>query len=197
MPPVLPRTISGKSGWKRLYFPGLRRLRTLRWEFVADCTAVTVMALAWIGSLAWLAPRTGVSPALLVSLGFLLPFLLWNWTVGIVVYLHHTAPGLRWFDDRREWLRVAAQATATRYLRLPPLIESLLHQIMAHPVHHLDGTIPCYRLKAAQHRLMELLPEIRPVRLTWRYYRDCVRHCKTYDFATDTWQLFSPAGTLA
>jgi fatty acid desaturase len=27
--------------WKRLYFPGLARLKTRRWQFIADCTAVT------------------------------------------------------------------------------------------------------------------------------------------------------------
>lgn len=183
--------------WKRLYFPGLARLRTVRWQFVADCTAVTVVAVLWMSGLAWFGLRTGVSPGLLVVLGLVAPFFLWIWTVGLVVYLHHTAPDLRWFDDRREWLRDAAQATATRHLSLPPLLESLLHQIMAHPVHHLDGTIPCYHLKAAQRRLMELIPEIKPVRLTWRYYRECVRICKTYDFSARAWRPFWPAGGVA
>jgi acyl-lipid omega-6 desaturase (Delta-12 desaturase) len=179
--------------WKRLYFPGLARLRTRRWQFIADCTLVTAFALVWAGALALLAPAGGVAPWLAVVLGFVLPFVLWTWTVGLVVYLHHTAPEIPWFDDRRQWLQVAAQATATRYLRLPSLMESLLHQIMAHPAHHLDGTIPCYRLKAAQRRLTELLPEVRPVRLTWRYYRECVRICKTYDFSRSMWLPFSAA----
>ena len=68
---------------------------------------------------------------------------------------------------------------------------------MAHPVHHLDGTIPCYHLKAAQRRLMEMLPEIKPVRFTWSYYRECVRICKTYDFSAGTWRPFWPVGQLA
>ncbi len=182
--------------WKRLYFPGLARLRTRRWQFIADCTTVTTVAVVWIAGLAWLGTRTGTSPALLVMLGAVLPFFLWTWTVGLVIYLHHTAPDVRWFDDRREWLRAAAQATATRHLSLPPILEQLLHQIMAHPAHHLDGTIPCYRLKAAQQRLMELLPEVRPVRLTWKYYRECIRTCKIYDFATGSWQPFSPSGGI-
>lgn len=183
--------------WKRLYFPGLARLKTRRWQFVADCTAVTVVAVAWIAGLALVAGPMGVSAWMLVTLGVILPFFMWIWTVGLVIYLHHTAPDLRWFDDRREWLKAAAQATATRHLTLPPLFETLLHQIMAHPVHHLDGTIPCYHLKAAQRRLMEMLPEIKPVRLTWRYYRECVRICKTYDFSAGTWRPFWTAGQLA
>ncbi|MBN8281444.1 MAG: fatty acid desaturase [Gammaproteobacteria bacterium] len=183
--------------WKRLYFPGLTRLKTVRWQFIADCTAVTVVCIAWVAGLVAAAAATGTSALLLVGLGLVLPFILWIWTVGLVVYLHHTAPDLRWFDDRREWLRQAAQATATRHLTLPPLLESLLHQIMAHPVHHLDGTIPCYHLKAAQRRLMELLPEIKPVRLTWGYYRECVRICKTYDFSANAWRPFGPAGREA
>lgn len=180
--------------WKRLYFPGLVRLKTRRQEFVVDCTAVTVMGVAWIGGLAWFAASTGVSPWLLVGLGFVLPFALWIWTMGLVIYLHHTAPELRWFDDRREWLRTAAQATATQHLRLPGFLEVLLHQIMAHPAHHLDGTIPCYHLKAAQQRLLELLPEIQPVRFTWRYYRDCLRTCQVYDYAAGGWAPFPAVG---
>ncbi|MEO7385922.1 MAG: fatty acid desaturase [Gammaproteobacteria bacterium] len=176
--------------WKRLYFPGLARLKTRRWQFIADCSAVTAMGILWMVGLAVVGYRIGASPALLVTLGVLLPFFLWIWTVGLVIYLHHTAPDLRWFDDRREWLKAAAQATATRHLTLPPMLESLLHQIMAHPVHHLDGSIPCYHLKAAQRRLMEMLPEITPVRFTWSYYRECVRICKTYDFSAGAWQPF-------
>ena len=176
--------------WKRLYFPGVARLKTKRREYVADCMAVTLMAILWIGGLAWLGLQTGTSPLLLVGLGALLPFVLWIWTVGIVVYLHHTAPEIRWFDDRREWLRSTAQATATRHLQLPAFLETLLHQIMAHPVHHLDGTIPCYNLKAAQKRLLELMPELQPVKFSWAYYRDCVQTCKIYDFSRGSWQPF-------
>jgi omega-6 fatty acid desaturase (delta-12 desaturase) len=176
--------------WKRLYFPGLARLRTRRTEFVADCTAVTVMGVAWIGGLVAAAFATGASPWLLLGLGFALPFALWIWTMGLVIYLHHTAPDIRWFEDRREWLRDAAQATATRHLRLPGFVETLLHQIMAHPAHHLDGTIPCYHLKAAQQRLLELVPEIEPVRFSWRYYRECLDTCQVYDYAAGGWRPF-------
>jgi acyl-lipid omega-6 desaturase (Delta-12 desaturase) len=182
--------------WKRLYFPGLKRLKTTRSEFWLDCTLVTVVAALWIGGLVFAATATGSSPWLLVTLGFVVPFALWIWTMGLVIYLHHTAPDVRWFDDRRRWLREAAQATATTHLRLPGVFETLLHQIMAHPAHHLDGTIPCYHLKAAQNRLLELMPELKPVRLTWRYYRDCLRTCQVYDYSAGGWAPF-PAASRA
>lgn len=180
--------------WKRLYFPGLARLRTTRPEFIADCTAVTIAGVAWVGGLVWAAVATGVSPWLTVGLGFVLPFALWIWTMGLVIYLHHTAPDVRWFDDRRVWLREAAQATATTHLRLPAFLEVLLHRIMDHPAHHLDGTIPCYHLKAAQQRLRELMPELTAVRFSWRYYRDCLRTCQVYDYAAGGWAPFPARG---
>ena len=45
--------------------------------------------------------------------------------------------------------------------------------------------------------VVEMLPEIKPVRFTWSYYRECVRICKTYDFSAGTWRPFWPAGQLA
>jgi omega-6 fatty acid desaturase (delta-12 desaturase) len=179
--------------WKRLYFPGLARLRTTRAEFILDCTLVTVAGLAWVAGLVWAALASGISPVVTVGLGFVVPFALWIWTMGLVIYLHHTAPDVRWFDDRRQWLREAAQATATTHLRLPAVFEMLLHRIMDHPAHHLDGTIPFYHLKAAQQRLRELMPELTAVRFSWRYYRDCLRTCQLYDYSSGGWKPFAAA----
>lgn len=176
--------------WKRLYFPGLAKLGTRRREFVLDCTLVTVMAAVWVSALVYAAAQTGASTALVLVCGFLVPFLLWNWTVGLVIYLHHTAPDVRWFDNKQEWMREAAQATGTAHLVMPWPMGAVLHNIMEHPAHHLDSGIPLYRLRAAQRRLGELLPGVRPVRLTFAHYLDCVRQCKIYDYAHRTWRPF-------
>lgn len=179
--------------WKRLYFPGLAQLKARRWQFVADCALVTVAAGVWVALLVAGAMVTGTAVWLALVLGFAVPFLLWTWTVGLVVYLHHTAPDIRWFDSKREWLEAAGQATGTRHLTMPAPLNSLLHHIMEHPAHHLDGTIPLYRLKAAQAKLLELLPEITTERFSWAYYKRCLESCKTYDYAASEWRPFPAA----
>lgn len=176
--------------WKRLYFPGLSRLGTRRPQFVRDCTLVTVAAAVWIGGLLYAAARLGLPAVPVLLAGFVVPFLLWNWTVGLVIYLHHTAPDVRWFDNKREWMQEAAQATGTAHLVMPWPLGPLLHHIMEHPAHHLDSGIPLYRLKAAQRRLGEILPEVRPVQLTFAHYMDCVRQCKLYDYEARSWIPF-------
>jgi len=183
--------------WQRLYFPGLRKLHAKRLEFKADCWLVTVFAALWIGGLVLAAPLVGAPAWLLVTLGFVLPFLAWNWTMGLVIYLHHTAPDIRWFNTRREWLQETAQASGTQHLTMPGVMESLLHHIMAHPAHHLDATIPLYRLEAAQRRLLELMPELKAVPLTFAYYRDCIRTCKVYDYAAGCWRPFPEAAAAS
>lgn len=182
--------------WRRLYFFGRYHLGSRRWQFTADCLLVTAAAAAWIGGLVYAAGVTGQPAWVLLVSGFVVPFILWNWTVGLVIYLHHTAPEIRWFDSKRDWLKESAQATATIRLTLPGPFGALLHHIMEHPAHHLDGTIPLYRLKKAERRLEELLPAVQHQRLTLRFYRECVRRCKLYDYSRQAWSVF-PAGPAA
>jgi omega-6 fatty acid desaturase (delta-12 desaturase) len=69
---------------------------------------------------------------------------------------------------------------------------ALLHYIMEHTAHHVDMTIPLYRLKAAQAMLEEKMPGrivVQP--FTWRWYFDTVRRCKLYDYQARCWTDFS------
>ena len=63
---------------------------------------------------------------------------------------------------------------------------------MEHTAHHVDMSIPLYRLKKAQTMLEDLLPERIVVQdFSWRWYFDTARRCKLYDFRTRTWTDFS------
>jgi omega-6 fatty acid desaturase (delta-12 desaturase) len=68
------------------------------------------------------------------------------------------------------------------------VLDALLHRILQHPAHHLDMTIPFYRLQAAQQRLQELAPrQVQVRRLSWSYYWQVVRECKLYDYGNRRW----------
>lgn len=173
--------------WRRLYFPRGKNSPGERSEFFWDSMLVTVFAALWI---AGLAVYSHGSIAVSLVLGFLIPFLVWNWTVGFVVYLHHTHPDFVWYADKSSWLKEQGILHGTVRYRIRPWWNFLLHNIMEHAAHHLDAKIPLYRLKAAQTALAKLVPEIPEIELSMRTYWRTVRECKLFDFERKVWVRF-------
>jgi acyl-lipid omega-6 desaturase (Delta-12 desaturase) len=178
--------------WRRLYFPGRGHAPGNRGEFFWDSTLVSVFALGWI---TWLVVAGSASGgvghvAFVLTVGFIVPFLVWNWTVGFVVYLHHTHPDVVWYADKSAWLKAQGILHGTVRYRVRPWWNWLLHNIMEHAAHHLDPRIPLYRLKAAQAALARLVPDIPVVELSLRTYWRSVRECKLFDFERRRWVGF-------
>lgn len=176
--------------WRRLFFPNRREMPTRRFEFLADSVLVAAAAAIWIGGVSWAAHGLGESVAVALLCAFVVPFVLWNWTMGLIVYLHHTHPEVAWHDDRKAWQREGAQLSSTIHLIMPGPVGPLMHHIMEHPAHHLDATIPFYHLRAAQRRLKEIGANFRTSRFTLAHYLDCVRTCKLYDYQAGHWVPF-------
>ncbi len=173
--------------WRRLYYPRGKNSPGKRKEFFWDSTLVTVFAALWIAGLALFSTGSfGVS----FLLGFLIPFLVWNWTVGFVVYLHHTHPDFVWYADKTSWMKDQGILHGTVRFRIRPWWNFLLHNIMEHAAHHLDAKIPLYRLKAAQTALAKLVPDIPEIELSMRTYWRVVQECKLFDFKSKTWVRF-------
>jgi omega-6 fatty acid desaturase (delta-12 desaturase) len=77
------------------------------------------------------------------------------------------------------------------HLTFPLHIGAMMHHIMEHTAHHLDMSIPLYKLKQAQSKLEELLPGrivVQP--FSWKWYFQTARDCKLYDFKTDSWARY-------
>jgi acyl-lipid omega-6 desaturase (Delta-12 desaturase) len=176
--------------WKKLYFASRKEIGSSRRKYKLDSLLVSAVAVLWLGVVAAVAGATEQSFALLVVLAVVVPFLLWNATIGFVVYLHHTHPRIAWFKNRQEWQRNRAYLTATARVRFPFGIDRLLHSIMEHNAHHLNPGIPMFRLRAAQQVLKDKFPDLCDYRLNWRTYMDSVRRCKLYDFSEHAWLDF-------
>ncbi|MGE0116095.1 MAG: fatty acid desaturase [Steroidobacteraceae bacterium] len=176
--------------WQRMFFPSRRQMPTPRAEFKLDSLLVATVAVVWIGLTYWYTRTHDTAFWSTLLCAFVVPFILWNWTVGLIVYLHHTHPDIPWYADKREWQRDAAQLSATLYLIMPGPLGPLMHHIMEHPAHHLDATIPLYRLKAAQQKLKELGAGFTTTRFTLGHYLRCVRACKLYDYQQQRWVPF-------
>jgi omega-6 fatty acid desaturase (delta-12 desaturase) len=182
--------------WLRMYFPNRRYMPTRRKVFILDGLLVTAVAVAWISGLIAAAGATGQSSWLLVLSGFLLPFLVWNALIGFVVYVHHTHTRIAWHADKPSWSAAQPFVSTTVHLTFKSWfgvdMDQVLHHIMQHTAHHVDMTVPLYRLKRAQAILEAKMPGnivIQP--FSWRWYFDTARRCKLYDFGSHRWTDFA------
>lgn len=184
--------------WKRMFFPSRRQMPTRRRVFLLDNLLVSAFGLAWFGGLAFGAVLAEQSVLLVLATGFVVPFMFWCAMIGFVVYVHHTHTSVQWHDDRAAWSRAQPFVSTTVHLTFPLAIGSVLHHIMEHTAHHVDMTIPLYRLKAAQAKLEAMLPgRIVIQRFTWKWYFETARKCKLYDFGRGCWTDYAGTPTSA
>ena len=177
--------------WRREYFPNAQNKPGDRPIFLKDNLLVTAFAIVWIACLIAGALATGQSVWIGLLTGFVLPFLFWNGMIGFVVYVHHTHPSVSWYDKKSEWLRAQPFVSTTVHLTFGFYWGALMHHIMEHTAHHVDMSVPLYRLKEAQNTLETLLPErIFIQKFSWKWYFDTARKCKLYDFENKAWLDF-------
>jgi omega-6 fatty acid desaturase (delta-12 desaturase) len=170
--------------------------------FVLDGLLVSAAALLWIGVVVLSARTTGQPLWLDLIAAFLLPLLVWNSLIGFVVYAHHTHPAIGWHADKAAWSASQPFVSTTVHLCFEPVlgldVDAVLHHIMQHTAHHVDMTIPLYRLKQAQALLERNLPgRIVVQKFSWRWYFDTARRCKLYDYDKACWTDFSGRPTSA
>lgn len=182
--------------WLHMFFPSRRHMPTRRRIFFWDCLLVTLFGVAWIGALIAAAHASGQSPWLTVAAGFALPFLVWNALIGFVIYVHHTHCDIAWHADKAAWLAAQPFVTTTVHLQFKRRfgidMSAVLHHILEHTAHHVDMSIPLYRLKQAQQLLEQRLPgHIVVQQFSWRWYFDTARRCKLYDYEHRCWTDFS------
>ena len=177
--------------WARLLFPNRANMPTRRAVFIGDGVLVSAFAGVWLAGLVATAATTGQSATWLVVAGFAVPFLVWNGLIGFAVYVHHTHPGVAWYEDKKAWATAQPFVSTTVHLTFRSAMGRVLHNIMEHTAHHVDMSVPLYRLPAAQALLeRELAGHIVVQRFSWRWYADTARRCKLYDFAARHWTDF-------
>ena len=182
--------------WNRMYFPNQGYMGTRRAIFWQDGLLVSAYALVWAGGLAAAAVATNQSVALILLMGFAVPFFFWCSMIGFVVYVHHTHVKVSWYDNKAEWTKAHPFVTTTVHLTFPFKIGAVLHHIMEHTAHHLDMSVPLYRLKDAQQMLEDMLPGrivVQP--FSWRWYFQTARNCKLYDFTRRCWTDYQGRAT--
>lgn len=177
--------------WRRMYFPSRQYMPTRRPVFTADSLLVTGAALVWILALVYAASVTGQSWLWLLFSAFVLPLFVWCALIGFVVYVHHTHTSVSWYDSKEDWAAASPFVSTTVHLTFGAGISSFLHHIMEHTAHHVDMSVPLYRLRKAQAVLEEKLPgRIIIQRFSWAWYFQTARRCKLYDVEKACWTDF-------
>jgi omega-6 fatty acid desaturase (delta-12 desaturase) len=184
--------------WNRMYFPNGGYMGTRRAIFWKDGLLVSAYAVLWAGGLTAAALATDQSVAMVLLMGFAVPFFFWCSMIGFVVYVHHTHVKVSWYDDKALWTKAHPFVTTTVHLTFPFNIGAMLHHIMEHTAHHVDMGVPLYRLKEAQRLLEERLPgQIIVQPFSWRWYARTARHCKLWDYEAACWTDFDGRPTPA
>jgi len=115
------------------------------------------------------------------------PFLLWNYSIGIVVYVQHIAQDIAW-HSRREWTKFSGQMEGTTILHIPGYLNFFYHNIFLHVAHHVDMRIPFYGLPAATDALRKHYGSVVRERVYHlRQYFETTRTCKLFDFENGVW----------
>jgi len=170
--------------WKRQIFPKGK----IRPAFLWDSLLVMAFLVLQVTVYVWAAYRTDQSALMLVSLGIVGPFVIWLYMAAIVFYVHHTDETACWYDDESEWRAVQPNLDGTHGTGLPLHLDLLLHHALEHTAHHVNPSIPCYRLAEAQRTLEAHYPSEVPVRrITLRRYFEITRHCQLYDSIRHQW----------
>jgi omega-6 fatty acid desaturase (delta-12 desaturase) len=177
--------------WKREFFPNKTHMPTRRPIFFKDSMLVSVFGLVWVAVMTYAAMATDQSVALTLVMGVLVPFFFWNTMIGFVVYVHHTHVRVSWHNEKAAWTKAQPFVSTTVHLTFPMKIGNMVHHIMEHTAHHVDMSIPLYRLKQAQTKLEEMLPGriiVQP--FSWSWYFKTAQACKLYDFSRECWTDF-------
>lgn len=182
--------------WNKMFFPNKANKPSERPAFIWDNLLVSAFALIWIAAIVVCAPMVEVPIWSALLTAFVVPFIFWNGMIGWVVYVHHTHERIAWYDDKKTWAAAQPFVTTTVHLTFKRHFGSLVHHIMEHTAHHLDMSIPLYKLKEAQSRLEHLLPQrivVQP--FSWTWYFKTARKCKLYDYAARRWTDFKGVPT--
>jgi omega-6 fatty acid desaturase (delta-12 desaturase) len=169
--------------WKRLLFPSSRYVQPRMKIYFADSALCAGAFLLVFGLIAENGPA-----AVLFAMAW--PFAVWSWLMSWALLAQHTHLDVPWFDDERQWRAAQAQTRVTVHVIAPRPLNFILHRIMEHTAHHLDVTVPLYRLAAAQEALERVSADIVVEHWTPRSFLKHLRACKLYDYERLQWLDF-------
>lgn len=146
-----------------------------------------LVAAVGVGYAGWRSHGDILGIAWMVTKVAVIPWALFTWMIGFVVYVQHVNKDIRWYP-RREWSKFRGQMEGTTNLRIPRALNFFLHNIFVHVPHHVDMRIPFYRLPSAMRSIESRFPGVAITKkLRLRDYLSTTSDCKLYNFETGDW----------
>jgi acyl-lipid omega-6 desaturase (Delta-12 desaturase) len=186
--------------FKSVFLPINPKVRQ-QWRRHLPDTLLVVLAVPVQMGVLYLA-GTAVTPELslgrIVLVSWVLPFLTWNFIMGVTTFLQHTHPRIRWYDNRTDWSIQTASLEDTARVSYPAAINWVFYDSNEHAAHHVRPAIPVYNLRAAQRALeARFADRMVVVPNAFREYLGILRICKLYDYTRHQWCDFAGRPTTA
>lgn len=174
--------------WPRLILPRREHLDRKRAAYDLDRLLVLLFACLQAFAVVCCSGGTLGDRAAAAVFGVLIPYLVFSWMIGFVIYFNHTHLDVPWFDREEEWRASRSAIEMTTRLKFPRWTSFFASSIMDHVAHHVDPLIPLVRLGEAQGRIEELLPG-RVLVQEWsvKELLLILRRCKLYDYDSGCW----------
>ncbi len=179
--------------WKKLFYPRPREIGGYRREYVIDLLIVSVWMLVFPTGIVGLTYALSPGQPSTYELGLsvfaccVVPFVVFNWLMSSVTFLHHMHPDIAWVgpDERVDPQQMQIQSTV--HVTFPANTSVVFHRIMEHTAHHARPGIPLYHLGDGQAQLETTFPEIIVEKWSLRYYWDTIVRCKLFDLERRCW----------
>jgi len=180
---VVPLAPETRAQWKRHLPDSL---------FVIAAFITTLVAIGFLGSA--LAPQRPLW--LTYATGWVLPFAVWNYLMGLTIYLNHTHPAIPWFRNEESWSFHAGNVLGTTHVKLPRRLAPLYSDALSHTAHHADMRLPVYALPEAQAELERTFTgRVQEYTFSLGEYRRIYTACKLFDFDRMRWTDFDGTPT--
>lgn len=152
--------------------------------------AILLLAAGAVGYAGWNAAGSVWGVAWTLIKVVVVPWMLFTWMIGFVVYVQHVNQDIRWYP-RREWSKFKGQMEGTTNLRVSRALNFFVHNIFTHVPHHVDMRIPFYKLPAAMRAIENSFPRVAITKkLRMRDYLSTTTTCKVYDFEAGMWSKY-------
>lgn len=177
--------------WGHKFFPGREVPNSFRKRALLDF----LLLLAWLvissGLVAWIAFEMNRGIAAQLFFGLVFPFYVWNHLMGFTAFVQHTHPRALWAPQATSRRSTAWQIDVTVLVRFPRWYDTLSHNIMHHPAHHLNARVPWYRLPLLEREMPnEIASRILVETISLGYLLNLSRCCKLFDYRRGMWMDF-------
>jgi omega-6 fatty acid desaturase (delta-12 desaturase) len=126
----------------------------------------------------------------------LIPFLIWNYTMGFTIYVQHINVKIPW-KFHKDWSPFYGQMLGTINYQVPKWYNFFIHNIYVHVPHHVHMRIPFYHLPLALEQIKSEYGEFVTERTTiLSDYIASTKVCKLYDSEKMEWVGYAAAKTL-